>query len=137
MAISSRTPEGSANHCPVCDAFVCIEPSQPPGDAPCPHCGSLLWFLPTSTGIRLYESEVVAPLRERIIDAIRGNLGVSKEEIFHALSFNEDFGRDSLDVVELVMELEEEFGFTIPDADTEKIKTVGDVIDYLVQRGLQ
>ena len=137
MTISSRTPEGSANHCPVCDALVCIEPSQPPGDAPCPHCGSLLWFLPTSKGMRLHDSETVAPLRERILDAICGNLGVSKEEVSHALSFNEDFGRDSLNVVELVMELEEEFGFTIPDAEAEKIKTVGDAIDYLIQHGLQ
>ena len=44
MEPSSRTPEGWANRCPVCGKDVCIEPSTPPGDAPCPHCGHLLWF---------------------------------------------------------------------------------------------
>jgi hypothetical protein len=42
--IASRTPEGEPNTCPVCGAAVAIEPSNPPGDAPCPCCGVLLWF---------------------------------------------------------------------------------------------
>lgn len=42
--ISSRTPEGQPNSCPVCGRRVVIEPSKPPGEAPCPHCGHLLWF---------------------------------------------------------------------------------------------
>ena len=44
MVISSRTPEGRSNHCPVCDTHINIDPSDPPGDAPCPRCGYLLWF---------------------------------------------------------------------------------------------
>ena len=44
MTISSRTPEGRPNHCPVCDAELALEPSSPAGDAPCPRCGHLLWF---------------------------------------------------------------------------------------------
>jgi anti-anti-sigma factor len=44
MIISSRTPEGQPNHCPVCGADLKIEPSDPAGDAPCPQCGHLLWF---------------------------------------------------------------------------------------------
>jgi anti-anti-sigma factor len=44
MVISSRTPEGRPNHCPVCGADLQIEPSDPAGDAPCPRCGHLLWF---------------------------------------------------------------------------------------------
>jgi len=44
MTISSRTPEGVPNRCPVCGNSLRLEPSVPPGDAPCPHCGSLLWF---------------------------------------------------------------------------------------------
>lgn len=42
--VSSRTPEGAPNHCPVCGNALKIEPSTPPGDAPCPNCGHLLWF---------------------------------------------------------------------------------------------
>jgi anti-anti-sigma factor len=44
MVISSRTPEGTPNHCPVCGSDLKIEPSHPSGDAPCPRCGHLLWF---------------------------------------------------------------------------------------------
>src|SRR5438128_1634153 len=44
MRISSRTPEGTPNRCPICGAAVRIEPSQPENDAPCPQCGALLWF---------------------------------------------------------------------------------------------
>ena len=46
--ISSRTPEGEPNRCPVCGKRVAIEPSRQPGDAPCPHCGHLLWFVEKS-----------------------------------------------------------------------------------------
>lgn len=44
MVISSRTPEGEPNRCPICGAVIKIEPSVPPGDAPCPDCGHLVWF---------------------------------------------------------------------------------------------
>ena len=44
MEPSTRTPEGQPNRCPICGKEVRIEPSWPPGDAPCPHCGHLLWF---------------------------------------------------------------------------------------------
>ena len=48
MSVSSRTPEGIPNRCPVCGKQVVLEPSDPAGDAPCSHCGHLLWF--TDTG---------------------------------------------------------------------------------------
>ena len=44
MQPASRTPEGEPNRCPICGKEVRLEPSRPPGDAPCPHCGHLLWF---------------------------------------------------------------------------------------------
>jgi hypothetical protein len=67
MNISSRTPEGQPNVCPVCGKHVQIEPSSPAGDAPCPHCGSLLWFVATDAGLLFFEKaalygyQVVAP----------------------------------------------------------------------------
>jgi hypothetical protein len=48
MNISSRTPEGDPNRCPVCGVDSRLDPSRPPGDAPCPACGCLLWFPPAS-----------------------------------------------------------------------------------------
>src|SRR5690242_20174330 len=53
MTISSRTPEGEPNRCPVCGNSLRLEPSVPPGDAPCPSCGCLLWFpRPAHRGLR-------------------------------------------------------------------------------------
>lgn len=72
-------------------------------------------------------------IKERVIQIVCDNLGVSKEQVTESTSFTEDVGADSLDIVELVMELEEEFEITIPDEEAEKIKTVGEAIDYIVK----
>ena len=72
-----------------------------------------------------------ATIEERVINLVCENLGVNKEQVTRATSFTEDIGADSLDIVELVMELEEEFEITIPDEQAEKIKTVGEAIDYI------
>ena len=117
MPIASRTPEGWPNRCPICGADVWIDPSQPPGDAPCPKCGHLLWFDD-------------ANIRRRILEMIAARLNRNPDEI-DLDSPLPDFGADSLDVVELTLELEEEFEITIPDDQAEKIKTVGEAIDYI------
>ena len=70
-------------------------------------------------------------IQERVIQIVCDNLGVNKEQVTRTTSFTEDVGADSLDIVELVMELEEEFEITIPDEEAEKIKTVGEAIDYI------
>ena len=70
-------------------------------------------------------------IEERVIQIVCDNLGVNKEQVTRNTSFQEDVGADSLDIVELVMELEEEFEITIPDEEAEKIKTVGEAIDYI------
>ena len=70
-------------------------------------------------------------IEERVIETVCENLGVSKEQVTRQTSFTEDLGADSLDIVEMVMELEEEFEITIPDEQAEKIKTVGEAIDYI------
>ncbi|WPM31248.1 acyl carrier protein [Hydrogenobacter sp. T-2] len=73
-------------------------------------------------------------LEQRIKEIIADQLGVEVEKLNPEAKFVEDLGADSLDVVELVMAFEEEFGIEIPDEDAEKIRTVGDVIDYLKER---
>lgn len=57
MEVSTRTPEGEPNKCPVCGHAICVEPSRPPGDAPCPYCGTLLWFTaePTPRFVNAWE----------------------------------------------------------------------------------
>ena len=68
---------------------------------------------------------------EKIKEVIVDQLGVDEETITMQASFIDDLGADSLDIVELIMALEEEFDVEIPDADAEKIATVSDVVEYL------
>ena len=71
------------------------------------------------------------PTDDRVKEIICEQLGVEEEEVTPAAKFIEDLGADSLDTVELVMALEEEFDLEIPDEDAEKIVTVGDAIQYI------
>jgi acyl carrier protein len=73
----------------------------------------------------------VADNTERVIDIVAEQLGVDKEKVKPETSFVNDLGADSLDTVELVMELEEEFNVNIPDDAAEKIETVGQAIDFI------
>jgi len=73
-------------------------------------------------------------VEQRVIEIVCEHLAVSKETVTRSTSFIEDIGADSLDIVELVMELEEEFDIQIPDTDAEKIKTVGEAIDYIEKK---
>ncbi len=71
---------------------------------------------------------------ERVKAIIAEQLGVKSEEVTDTASFTEDLGADSLDTVELVMALEEEFGIEIPDEDAEKMTTVGEAVRYIEQK---
>ena len=73
----------------------------------------------------------MASVAERVIDIVAEQLGVDREKIQPETSFVNDLGADSLDTVELVMALEEEFGSEIPDEQAEKLQSVGDVIKYV------
>lgn len=68
---------------------------------------------------------------EKVKSIIVEQLGVTETSVTMEASFIDDLGADSLDIVELVMALEEEFDIEIPDADAEKVVTVGDVVDYI------
>ncbi len=70
-------------------------------------------------------------LEDRVTDLIVEQLGVSKEEAVLQASFIDDLGADSLDIVELVMSLEEEFDIEIPDEKAEQIQTIGQAVEYL------
>lgn len=74
---------------------------------------------------------------EKMQELIAGQLNVNAEEVKLEASFKEDLGADSLDLFELVMALEEEYGVEIPSEDLEKIATVGDVVEYLKNKGVE
>jgi len=71
---------------------------------------------------------------EKVKSIISEQLGVKQEEVTPEASFIDDLGADSLDTVELVMALEEEFGVEIPDEHAEKITTVGDAVRYIEEK---
>jgi acyl carrier protein len=73
----------------------------------------------------------MAELAEKVKDIIVEELGVEREKLTDDASFMEDLGADSLDTVELVMAFEKEFNIDIPDEDAEKMRTVGDAMNYL------
>jgi len=73
------------------------------------------------------KEEVFEKLKEVIIEI----LDINKEKITYEAKFIDDFGADSLDIVEIVMAIEEKFGIEIPDEDVEKIEKVNDAIEYI------
>ena len=68
---------------------------------------------------------------QRIKDIIVEQLGVNADQVTSDAKFIEDLGADSLDTVELIMALEEEFGIEVPDEEAEKLQSVGDVVKYI------
>jgi acyl carrier protein len=73
----------------------------------------------------------VEEIEQKVVQIVSEQMSVDKNEISRETSFVNDLNADSLDTVELVMELEDEFDMTIPDEDAEKLKTVGEAIDYI------
>jgi acyl carrier protein len=116
MTVSSRTPEGMPSNCPLCGATTNIEYSEPAGDAQCPNCGHLLWA----------SAQLVQTFTKRFEEVF----GTSPGAITANTRFT-DLGADSLDAVEFVMEMEEEFDINIPDDAAEHIQTIGDAVRYI------
>ena len=76
----------------------------------------------------------IGKIEDRVKDIIVEELGVEREKLTAEASFMEDLGADSLDTVELVMAFEKEFDIDIPDEDAEKMRTVGDALNYLNEK---
>ncbi len=73
----------------------------------------------------------MSSVRDRVIEIVCEQMGQPKDKVNEETSFINDLGADSLDTVELVMELEDEFDLSIPDEEAENIRTVGDAIKYI------
>ena len=76
----------------------------------------------------------IGKIEDRVKDIIVEELGVEREKLTAEASFMEDLGADSLDTVELVMAFEKEFDMDIPDEDADKMRTVGDALNYLHEK---
>ncbi len=76
-------------------------------------------------------------MSEKIKSIIAGQLNIDESTVTEEASFKEDLGADSLDLFEMVMSLEDEYGVEIPSDDLEKLTTVGAVIDYLKTKGVE
>src|SRR6266511_3405611 len=100
----------------------------------CPDCPALAGFKSRATNTNRTNFMAEKSIEEKVKDIIVEQLGVNPEQVTPQASFIEDLGADSLDVVELVMAFEEEFGVEVPDEDAEKLQTVGDVIKYIEEK---
>ncbi len=78
--------------------------------------------------------ETTMSLEQEVIDIVVEQLGVDEKDVTPQKSFVEDLNADSLDLTELIMTFEERFGFEISEEEAEKLKTVGDVINYINQK---
>ena len=76
----------------------------------------------------------MSDIADRVKKIVVEHLGVEEDKVTETASFIDDLGADSLDIVELVMTMEEEFDLDIPDEDAEKMKTVGDVVKYITSK---
>jgi acyl carrier protein len=76
----------------------------------------------------------MSAMEDKVIDIIMDKLGVERAEVTPEAVFVDDLGADSLDLVELIMAMEEEFGFEIADEEAEKLRTVQDVISFIKAR---
>ena len=76
-------------------------------------------------------------IKEKVYDLVAEHLGVDRNKIEDTTSFINDLGADSLDIVELVMDLEEQFDIKIPEDAAEKIQTVGDAVEFIKQQASQ
>jgi acyl carrier protein len=100
----------------------------------CPDCSAAAGLIPRATHTNRTNFMAEKSIEEKVKDIIVEQLGVNPEQVTPQASFIEDLGADSLDIVELVMAFEEEFGVEVPDEDAEKLQTVGDVIKYIEEK---
>ena len=114
MIVSSRTPEGEPNHCPLCNKQIVLEPSLPWGDAPCPNCGRLLWFFKTQGETHLFEPKSAETVQTWLARGVARLFGFPQGQIERKLAADEnldfvnELALDSIDIVELVTELSEQ-----------------------------
>ena len=80
------------------------------------------------------KEETAMSLEQEVIDIVVEQLGVDEQDVTAEKSFVEDLNADSLDLTELIMTFEERFGFEISEEEAEKLKTVGDVINYIAEK---
>ena len=119
MTDSSRTPEGSSGHCVLCGKDVQIEFSDLGSDATCPYCGYLI----------IQSAEIL----DHFMSIFQRTQGGSAQAIDMSSQFPA-MGFDSLETIELVMQLEKEFGISISEDEASNIQTVGEAIRYILRK---
>jgi acyl carrier protein len=127
MRTSSRSLEGVPGTCPACGAVICLEPAGAVGDAACPYCGHLLWFVHLAGQMVFYpQEEVAAARRQKMAKAL------AQWSRKHGADLRQADELDSLDVIDMFRHLERAMGVRITDESARRIRTFRDVMDLLV-----
>jgi len=121
---SAPTPVVSLDCCPGFGTKAVPDAALTSGNLPCPACGRVLWFFRDAAGLQVFSKETA----DKVLDVIVSKLDVEREKLTPSLAFQEDLGADSLDVAEMIMQLEEDFDIAFPNEDAETVRTVGDAI---------
>jgi acyl carrier protein len=127
MRTSSRSLEGVPGTCPACGTVICLEPAGPVGDAPCPYCGQVLWFIHFVGQMLFYRREDVAAVRrQKMADAL------AQWAKKHGADLRVADELDSLDIIDVFHHLERALCVRITDESARRIRTFRDVMDLLV-----
>ena len=127
MSRPAPTRQGVPARCPACAAVICMEPARPVGEAPCPYCGRMLWFVYLPERVLYYTVEEVSRRkRDKIVEVFSPR--VTKDD----RGFWTGLHMDSLDYAELVLDMEDVVKVRVLDEEAEKVRSLADLIDYLV-----
>jgi hypothetical protein len=126
--VAAPTPQGVPELCPECDAVICLEPGGPVGDAACPYCRKPLWFVCLPPRICYYGAgEASADKRRRIVGLLARWMKTDAAGAFQGVRLR------GLDAGGLVGEIERDFGRRISLRDIATIRSMPDLVDFLVR----
>jgi acyl carrier protein len=128
LARQPRTPEGVPSQCPVCAAVICLEPTGSLGEATCPYCQRRLWFVQVFPHGLYYPDEEVSLVKRQKIAVVLTKWAAKTRQGTLAVD-----DLDSMELVEIVMEMEQILGVSLTEEAVREMKSLADLIDYFVR----
>lgn len=128
LSKTPRTLEGVPSQCPLCAAIICLEPAGSLGEATCPYCRGRLWFVQVFPHGLYYPNAEVSPAKRQKIAAVVTKWAATTRQ--GALAVDD---LDSMELVELVLEMEQLLGVRLTEDAVREMKSLTDLLDFLVR----